>query len=222
MLISDIGESVNNEALQCVTDAIQCCARARVGEWYFPSGARVPIRMQALTFYRNRGDDGTVNLNRLGNTDRETTSPTGLYCCSIPSASGIDQLVCIYVGELTHRLRAIIIIVSEMSCIHVVGVEIISSGSTTAGQKYTLACHVSSTLLNATFYWIKTLVSDENTTLTNKSTMISTMSQLLFSPLKTSDGGLYVCKVRLGDVLAVGNFSVIVQSKYTYNLVIQH
>ena len=101
VLISDIGESDNNEALQCITDVIQCCASARVGEWYFPSGDRVPIRMVAVNFYRNRGDDGTVNLNRF----RNIKLPTGLYCCSIPSASGIEQIMslCIHVGESTHK-----------------------------------------------------------------------------------------------------------------------
>ena len=33
------------------------------------------------TFYRNRGDDGTVNLNRL-NTN--VITPTGLFCCEVP------------------------------------------------------------------------------------------------------------------------------------------
>ena len=47
-------------------------------------------------FYRNRGynDDGTVNLNRKVNV----ASPTGLFCCMVPDAVDINQILCADIG----------------------------------------------------------------------------------------------------------------------------
>ena len=56
----------------------------------------VPPVGSATSLYRNRGDDGTVNLNRL-NTG--VMSPTGLFCCVVPDASGIIQGVCATISE---------------------------------------------------------------------------------------------------------------------------
>ena len=73
----------------------------RAGEWYFPDGTAVPIQGGAtsLNFYRNRGDDGTVNLNRL-NTNVITPTVIGLFCCEVPDATGAMQRLCINIGEL--------------------------------------------------------------------------------------------------------------------------
>ena len=46
----------------------------------------------ATTFYRNRGDDGTVNLNRVSN---DVMMPTGQYCCVVPDATGVMQSACV-------------------------------------------------------------------------------------------------------------------------------
>ena len=71
----------------------------RAGEWYFPDGTTVPIEGEgengATTFYRNRGDDGSVNLNRLNS---DVMSPTGLFCCEVPDANDINKTVCINIG----------------------------------------------------------------------------------------------------------------------------
>ena len=56
-----------------------------------------PVQGMATTFYRTRGDDGTVNLNRL-NTNVFT--PTGLFCCEVPNAIGAMQRLCANIGEL--------------------------------------------------------------------------------------------------------------------------
>jgi hypothetical protein len=55
----------------------------------------VPNKVGASSFYRNRGDDGTVNLNRL-NTNIFT--PTGLFCCEVPDAAGDTQPLCANIG----------------------------------------------------------------------------------------------------------------------------
>ena len=99
--ITEIGETTDlvNTGLQCITDRRPCCLGARVGQWNFPDGTRVPVRGEganmATAFYRNRGDDGTVNLNRLNNV----IMPTGLFCCEVPDVTGVDQTVCADIGS---------------------------------------------------------------------------------------------------------------------------
>ena len=106
--ITEIGETdlytSSNTGLQCITDRSPCCGTLpnRFGQWYFPNGATVPAQGGATTFYRNRGDDGTVNLNRLNNG---VTMPTGLFCCVVPDATGVDQTVCANIGELIMALH---------------------------------------------------------------------------------------------------------------------
>ena len=87
----------SNNGLQCITDRIPCCRshQNRTGEWFFPNGTVVPIRVNAETFYRNRGQDGTVNLNHL-NTN--VMSPGGLFCCVVPDATGINRTLCANIG----------------------------------------------------------------------------------------------------------------------------
>jgi hypothetical protein len=60
-----------------------------------------PNQARASSFYRARGDDGTVNLNRL-NTN--VMMPTGLFCCEVPNALDIVQRVCASIGELEMNL----------------------------------------------------------------------------------------------------------------------
>jgi hypothetical protein len=100
--ITDIGETdyyyTSNTGLQCITDRMPCCAsiESRTGQWFFPNGmATVPNQGGATTFYRNRGNDGTVNLNRI-NTD--VTFPTGLFCCEVLDAVGIIHRLCANIG----------------------------------------------------------------------------------------------------------------------------
>ena len=95
-----ITEIASNTGLQCITDRSPCCGtQGRAGQWYFPDGNQVPVlgvgATKATTFYRNRGDDGSVNLNRLS----DIMSPTGLFCCEIPDATNIHQRVCANIGE---------------------------------------------------------------------------------------------------------------------------
>ena len=96
-----------NEGLQCVTDRRPCCSTPpnRAGEWYFPGdGGVVPTLLGATTFYRNRGDDGTVNLNRYKNATDQMI-PTGRYCCVVPDATGVLQWTCAIIGELINPRR---------------------------------------------------------------------------------------------------------------------
>ena len=102
IMIDEIGNSGDNR-LQCVTDRMPCCSTQpnRAGVWYFPGdGGRVPLIVSGLTmattFYRNRGDDGTVNLNRVNN-DVTVMMPTGQYCCEVLDATGVNQTACAFI-----------------------------------------------------------------------------------------------------------------------------
>ena len=101
IMIDDIGETdtSSNDGLQCITDRMPCCRTSQTGEWNFPGGGgTVPGHKQSpTTFFRNRGEDGTVNLNRVSNT---VMMPTGQYCCEVPDATGVNQMACAIICEL--------------------------------------------------------------------------------------------------------------------------
>ena len=100
ILITEIEQTntTSNNGLQCITDRSPCCASQpnRAGEWFFPDGVMVPNSVSATSFYRNRGDDGTVTLNRLNN---DVMMPTGRFCCVVPDAIGISQWACTVICE---------------------------------------------------------------------------------------------------------------------------
>ena len=97
VFISDIRPA---NSLQCVTDRMPCCSTPpnKAGEWYFPDdGGMVPaLESDALTFYTSRGDDGTVNLNRVSN---DVMMPTGQFCCVVLDATGVTQWACAIICE---------------------------------------------------------------------------------------------------------------------------
>ena len=96
-VIGDDNLAPSYHALQCVTDKKPCCFSPpnRHGEWYFPDGKQIPNYSNAkksnLPFFRNRGDSGTVHLNRFRNS---VMSPTGKFCCEVPNAAGVNQTLC--------------------------------------------------------------------------------------------------------------------------------
>ena len=106
ILITEIGQtdyySIENSALQCITDRRPCCATPyRYGEWYFPNYVRVQSYWlqwpwYAVSFYQTRGNDGTVNLNRFNDS---VMMPTGRFCCVVPDATGVTQTLCAYIGN---------------------------------------------------------------------------------------------------------------------------
>lgn len=90
ILMFEIGRE-DSQALQCVTSKRPCCKTSRTGQWYFPSGIEVSVEDSAQFFYRNRGDDGTVNLNRVS---ENVVSPTGQFCCVVPDSNDTIQTLC--------------------------------------------------------------------------------------------------------------------------------
>jgi hypothetical protein len=95
--ITEIGETntTPNTGLQCITDRRPCCNN-RQGEWLFPDGNAVPPpAYNPSLFYRNRGDDGTVNLNRV---NASVMMPTGQFCCVVLGAANAEQTICVDIG----------------------------------------------------------------------------------------------------------------------------
>ena len=86
--IRNIGES--SAGLQCITDKMSCCRRARLGQWFFPNHESV-----TYPFNVTWNADGAVILNRLSGT---TLSPTGLAYCAIPDATGAEQRLYAHIG----------------------------------------------------------------------------------------------------------------------------
>ena len=94
-----VTDATANNGLQCITDRRPCCATIpnRHGDWLFPDGSNVPpISINPTSFYRNRGDDGTVNLIRLNS---DIMMPTGRFCCVVPDSTSTDVTVCADIGE---------------------------------------------------------------------------------------------------------------------------
>ena len=104
--IRNIGQSSENPnvALQCITDHLSCCSQnPQRGEWYQPNRALVQGATSTTTFYRNRGANGEVSLNRPSGVE----SPTGLFCCEVPDATNTNQTLCVNIGMLISMLPAI-------------------------------------------------------------------------------------------------------------------
>jgi hypothetical protein len=97
--IRNIGQSSDNPngALQCITDNFRCCSNVnpRLGEWYQPNGALVQGTTSTTAFYRTRGDNGEVSLNRPSGVE----SLTGRFCCEVPDITSINQTLCVNIGK---------------------------------------------------------------------------------------------------------------------------
>ena len=98
--IKSIGVSTDNPngALWCVADMFPCCLSQdpQHGEWYLPYGELVQGTDSTVAFYRSRGDNGEVSLNRPSNI----MSPTGRYCCEVANAANMNQTLCVIIGKI--------------------------------------------------------------------------------------------------------------------------
>ena len=96
ILITDIGTSSPHQ-LVCNTDRTPCCRGSNIaGDWFYPEGGLVMHTSASQGFGRDRSDNGEINLYR---GDPDVMSPTGRFCCRVPDASDVEQMVCVNVGE---------------------------------------------------------------------------------------------------------------------------
>ena len=96
--IKSIGQSSDNPngALQCITDNRSW--NPALGEWYQPNRGLVQGTTSTTAFYRTRGANGEVFLNRPSGVE----SPTGQFCCEIPDGTNTNQALCVNIGMLTN------------------------------------------------------------------------------------------------------------------------
>ena len=83
--------SADHFAVICHTDKRPCCGTLpnRFGKWYYPNGSIVPVEGAKNNFYRDRGDEGVVRLNRRN----YSMYPTGRYHCEIPDANNTNHIL---------------------------------------------------------------------------------------------------------------------------------
>ena len=114
ILITDIGEDAPGHlpSLTCHTDLTECCRNSDTGgqggrgELYYPDGRVVPNTAAGEGFYRLRNAPQVIRLARRvaepGVT--YTLSPTGTYCCVIPTTEG-EMTFCANLGECVHSVQ---------------------------------------------------------------------------------------------------------------------
>ena len=110
ILIADIGNPDTDPDgppyLACHTDLTECCGNNDTGgqggrgEWYYPDGRMVQNNGMSAnageSFLRGR-NLRTVNL--LRRTELNPLSPTGSYCCVVPTTRG-NRTFCANLGML--------------------------------------------------------------------------------------------------------------------------
>ena len=156
-----------------------CCVYPnRAGDWFFPNGTEV----YDYGLYQRRGYDGNITLNRRFSA---VVSPTGLFCCRVPNARGVNQILCVNIGKLLDHNDSIIISVINFS----VAAQINATESfPTAGQIYSLVCDVpDAESIDHTigYRWTKSFGSK----------VLSNSNQLVFSPFRLSNVGNYTCQI---------------------------
>ena len=84
-------------SLQCITDKIPCCLQwpGRDGWWYSSDGSEVYYNY-GQSLYRDRANDGSVNLNR--HDGAMSPNAVGLYCCRLSDAQRTYHTLCANIG----------------------------------------------------------------------------------------------------------------------------
>lgn len=92
--VTEIGESME-EALLCYTDNAQCCntTDTNTGRWLQQNGADVGDQPES-DFFVTKGPN-VVRLHR-----RNSTFPSGTYCCEVRDARSMVTRVCARIGGL--------------------------------------------------------------------------------------------------------------------------
>ena len=155
---------VENRALQCITDLVDCCGtesgspvRTMRGNWYFPDGTTVGFSSGGTRFLVNRGPNEIIDGQQVYGSVRlfrrfSGVPERGRFSCELPSAAdpSINQIlyvnicelmVLLLIAEFYIKINITVNFASRFDDPHVVTS---SSGSNTAGTVYSLTC--SSTL----------------------------------------------------------------------------
>ena len=102
--LTDIGDRFNGPALFCLTPSTDCCSVSETPneatvtrEWYLPDGT---LLSSAGTAFSREQVSSAVSLYRNG-----ATSPTGVFRCDVPDASGTSQSIFVGIYLLTDGMR---------------------------------------------------------------------------------------------------------------------
>ena len=112
VLITDIGEDAPGglPSLTCHTDLTECCrigdtgGLGKWGEWYYSDGRMVPQQGAKEDFYRVRNAPQVVRLARRDSINPPVLTPTGSYCCIIPTTGG-EMTFCANIGECVDSVQ---------------------------------------------------------------------------------------------------------------------
>ena len=103
MTLTDIGDIFNGPALFCLTPSTDCCSATETPneatvtrEWYLPDGRLPP----AGTSFNIEQVSSAVMFYCNG-----VTSPTGVFRCDVPDASGTSQSIFVGIYPLTDGKR---------------------------------------------------------------------------------------------------------------------
>ena len=97
--LNDVGDYSTSRYILCTTNRSPCCSTPpnRFGQWRYPDGSMVPKNADDEDFYRGRGDNQAIYLNRRNNAQ----SPTGSFCCELPDNSDVHHTLCLTLGTNT-------------------------------------------------------------------------------------------------------------------------
>ena len=92
--LNRVGDALD-DGVQCHTDLVTCCSVAQGadrGDWFFPSGSRLPIPSLSVNiFERRRAQLVSLHYRGVG------TPVSGIYCCTIATTSAADREI-MYAG----------------------------------------------------------------------------------------------------------------------------
>ena len=104
MTLTYIGDIFNSLAVFCLTPNTDCCSATETPneaivtrEWYLPDGT---LLSSAGTAFSREQVSSAVSLYRNG-----ATSPTGVFRCDVPDASGTSQSILVGIYPLTDGMR---------------------------------------------------------------------------------------------------------------------
>ena len=216
------------QTLMCVTNLVACCETQGLGNWYLPDGRTVDLNSRGIAaFQRNRGQNEVVNGQQFYGSvrlwRRFNAAARGLFRCELPDANNVIQTLYVNICEFP----MILLLNYSNVCMHstvyftpiagALSVAISPSGSTTAGETYSLICSATLQSQNSpspesyitpspTYEWFFgpngnfSLPSGMTPTATvlNSSTYTSTLQ---FSPLSQSHTGNYTCRLGAGSLV---------------------
>ena len=107
LLLNDIGQFSTGSAILFTTNRSPCCSTNGIGEWYYPNGSLVPNNAAGQGFFRTRGKNQTIYLNRRNNAQ----SPTGSFCCELPDDSDVTHRLCVtfLIGMMVQNVLSCIV-----------------------------------------------------------------------------------------------------------------